>query len=185
MSRLTALYPVPSCSPLTKLLDTKPCLSLLYYSHLCSSSLDLQPQGSLLRVAFRPGNGYACCRLHHEFLARDLIYCHCVQTFNSLDQDPCVVAAYLQSTCSGGCQYYYLPRVYEPCRLVSFAAFTVPALPPGYEYSGPDVPDGTDLCECNTVVYSLLSACDACQGSDWFKYDSHWYPFSGSLGLCI
>ena len=68
----------PSCSPLTKLLDNKPCLSSRYYSHLCSSSLALQQQGSLLRVAFQRGNGYASCRLHYEFLAHDLIYWHCV-----------------------------------------------------------------------------------------------------------
>ncbi|KAI0249314.1 hypothetical protein BJV78DRAFT_1228690 [Lactifluus subvellereus] len=27
-----------------------------------------------------------------------------------------------------------------------------------------------DLCKCNTVVYSLLSACDACQQKPWIMY---------------
>src|SRR5712691_3274444 len=53
----------------------------------------------------------------------------------------------------------------------SLAAFTVPQLPPGYEYSGPSGNGDSDLCKCNTVTYSLLSACDACQGEQWISYD--------------
>ncbi|KAH9973121.1 hypothetical protein BGW80DRAFT_1252422 [Lactifluus volemus] len=71
-------------------------------------------------------------------------------TFNSLGQDPCLVSAYLESTCNGG-------------------AFSVPALQPGYSYTGPST-DGYNLCKCNTVVYSLLSACDACQGEAWISW---------------
>ena len=42
-------------------------------------------------------------------------------------------------------------------------------LPQGDLYSGPDA--GQDnLCQCNTVVYSLVSACGACQGSQWTQY---------------
>lgn len=52
-----------------------------------------------------------------------------------------------------------------------FAAFTVDALPPGYEYSGPGVLDGDDLCKCNTVTYSLLCACGACQEDLWIRYE--------------
>ncbi|KAI0265732.1 hypothetical protein BGY98DRAFT_958853, partial [Russula aff. rugulosa BPL654] len=26
---------------------------------------------------------------------------------------------------------------------------------------------GGDLCLCNTIAYSLLSACDGCKGSQW------------------
>ena len=28
------------------------------------------------------------------------------QTYNSLNQNPCTVSAYLQATCAGGCEYY-------------------------------------------------------------------------------
>jgi hypothetical protein len=39
-----------------------------------------------------------------------------------------------------------------------------------YSYVGPTGPnDANDLCKCNTVVYSLMSACDACQGANWFS----------------
>jgi len=31
-----------------------------------------------------------------------------VQAYNSLNQNPCEVAAYLQSTCNGGCQFFFL-----------------------------------------------------------------------------
>ena len=47
--------------------------------------------------------------------------------------------------------------------------FTVPPLLTGDSYTGPTGPgDAADLCKCNTVVYSLMSACDACQGGKWF-----------------
>jgi len=75
-------------------------------------------------------------------------------SFNSLDQDACTVAAYLMSTCNGG-------------------AFTINALQPGFSYLGPSGTDDADLCKCNTVVYNLLSACDACQGEPeitWSQY---------------
>ena len=54
----------------------------------------------------------------------------------------------------------------------SLAAFTVSALLPGYEYAGPSGKGKADdnLCECNTVTYSLLSACDACQSETWITY---------------
>jgi hypothetical protein len=51
-------------------------------------------------------------------------------------------------------------------------AFAIGPLPQGYEHAGPDAHENT-TCKCSTVVYSLLSACDACQGSGWFRYVSH------------
>jgi len=74
-------------------------------------------------------------------------------SFNSLGQNPCTVAAYLLSTCNGG-------------------SFTINALPNGGHYTGPTGADNNDLCECNTVTYSLLSACDGCQGEAWLTYSS-------------
>ncbi|KAH9973127.1 hypothetical protein BGW80DRAFT_1459437 [Lactifluus volemus] len=50
--------------------------------------------------------------------------------------------------------------------------FNLQALPQGYSYTGPTSDDNT-TCKCSTVVYSLLSACDACQGQwwpDWYQY---------------
>jgi len=48
--------------------------------------------------------------------------------------------------------------------------FTIPDLLPGDSYIGPTGPsDAGDLCKCNTVVYSLMSACDACQDALWFS----------------
>jgi hypothetical protein len=40
----------------------------------------------------------------------------CVQTFNSLGQNACTVAAFMMSTCSGGC---------EPCYCLTFAGFVI------------------------------------------------------------
>jgi len=77
-------------------------------------------------------------------------------SFNSAGQNPCAVAAYLESTCWQG-------------------SFTVPPLPSGYEYTGPNgtTADDNDLCKCNTVTYSLISACGACQGEPWVTW-SEW-----------
>ncbi|KAH9952298.1 hypothetical protein BGW80DRAFT_1260935 [Lactifluus volemus] len=79
-------------------------------------------------------------------------------SFNSLGQNPCIVAAYLQGACDNG-------------------VYTIPKLNPGDSYTGPSGPaDASDLCKCNTVVYSLMSACDACQGARWFP----WATFSAN-----
>ncbi|KAF8477802.1 hypothetical protein DFH94DRAFT_846164 [Russula ochroleuca] len=75
-------------------------------------------------------------------------------TINSLNQSPCMVAAYMMSTCNGG-------------------SFVIsPLLDSNQSYAGPsaDGHDGSDLCKCNTIAYSLLSACDACQGSGWISF---------------
>ncbi|KAH9992128.1 hypothetical protein BJV77DRAFT_453678 [Russula vinacea] len=75
-------------------------------------------------------------------------------TFNSIDQNACTVAAYLMSTCNGG-------------------SFTVNPLLPGYSYTGPSGVDDSNLCKCNTVSYSLISACDACQGAAWITWSEY------------
>ncbi|KAI0263342.1 hypothetical protein BC834DRAFT_308983 [Gloeopeniophorella convolvens] len=74
---------------------------------------------------------------------------------NSLQQNPCEVVAYLEATCNGG-------------------LFSIPALSPGLSYTGPSGPDNGDICKCNSVAYNLISACDACQGSNWTSY-SLWH----------
>ncbi|KAI0259719.1 hypothetical protein BC834DRAFT_603554 [Gloeopeniophorella convolvens] len=75
-------------------------------------------------------------------------------SFNTLQQNPCVVGAYLEATCTG--------------------SFSIPQLPSTtVAYLGPKGPEDASLCQCNTVVYSLLSACDACQGASWIPW-SEW-----------
>lgn len=49
-------------------------------------------------------------------------------------------------------------------------SFAIKELAPGYHYTGPSGYDDTDLCKCNTVTYSLLSACVACQGEEWISW---------------
>ncbi|KAI0270214.1 hypothetical protein BGY98DRAFT_268207 [Russula aff. rugulosa BPL654] len=75
-------------------------------------------------------------------------------SFNSLGQNACIVAAYMLSTCHKG-------------------SFTLQPLPPGDYYTGPSAAQGTDLCLCNTIAYSLLSACDGCQGSEWISWSDY------------
>ncbi|KAI0293058.1 hypothetical protein BC826DRAFT_397276 [Russula brevipes] len=49
--------------------------------------------------------------------------------------------------------------------------FTIPRLDPGNRYTGPSE---SDMCRCNSVFYSLISACAGCQKSPWIPYNE-WY----------
>ncbi|KAF8497760.1 hypothetical protein F5888DRAFT_1694652 [Russula emetica] len=77
-----------------------------------------------------------------------------VQSFNSLGQSACTIAAFMMSTCNAG-------------------SFTVDPLQPGYSYTGPGGTDDSNLCTCSTVVYSLISACAGSQGEDWISWSEY------------
>ncbi|KAG1756665.1 uncharacterized protein EDB91DRAFT_1261638 [Suillus paluster] len=78
----------------------------------------------------------------------------CVSGFdwmnNTLQQNPCTVAAYLESVCWGG-------------------DFSIYPLPAGTHYAAPEVTEA-NACECSTVVYSLISACGDCQNRTFLRY---------------
>ncbi|KAI6045415.1 hypothetical protein EDC04DRAFT_56977 [Pisolithus marmoratus] len=78
---------------------------------------------------------------------------------NSLDQNPCTVASYLEFQCDRG-------------------GFTVAALSPNAYYIGPNVNE-SNPCQCNAVVYSLVCACAACQGAKYVSWSS-WTTNCGS-----
>ncbi|EAU88754.2 hypothetical protein CC1G_01127 [Coprinopsis cinerea okayama7 len=63
--------------------------------------------------------------------------------FNDRNQSPCLVSSYLQSGCG--------------------TIVSVDLIPEGTHYSGPNA-TRANVCNCNTVVYSLTAACGACQG---------------------
>ncbi|KAI6005670.1 hypothetical protein EDD15DRAFT_661020 [Pisolithus albus] len=71
---------------------------------------------------------------------------------NSKNQNPCLIAAYVQGACSGG-------------------QFTVDPLAVNTHYVGPYV-DEANACECNTVTYSLVSACAICQNRTYIAWSS-------------
>jgi len=75
-------------------------------------------------------------------------------TYNSLNQTPCSTAAYLAAECTNG-------------------RFTIPRLAQGNSYMGP-VGNSADICKCNSVYYSVISACAGCQKCTWIPYDQ-WY----------
>lgn len=75
---------------------------------------------------------------------------------NSRQQNPCLVAAYLQGACNGG-------------------DFTVDALQPSTHYTGPTQAQANS-CQCSSVTYSLISACAICQNRtyiDWSSWDTN------------
>lgn len=65
-------------------------------------------------------------------------------SFNSIGQSPCLIAAFMANPCSTNDDY------------------DVPAIGPGFHYNPSQVPS---ICECSSVVYSLYSACAACQNA--------------------
>jgi len=80
-------------------------------------------------------------------------------SFNTLGQNPCTVAAYMLSTCSGG-------------------STTLVPLLTGELY----VPyQDTNFCWCSAIAYSLLSACDGCQGSIWNSWLEYTYNCTNTL----
>ncbi|KAN0134212.1 hypothetical protein V8E53_007984 [Lactarius tabidus] len=117
------------------------------------------PPTPTTRRKMRKSQLVAALPLFASLASAQLVYPNCSTgldwSYNSLNQNPCNVAAYLEATCSGG-------------------LYSIAALPQGSLYRGPNA--GHDnLCVCNTVVYSLLSACGACQGAtSWIQY-SQWH----------
>ncbi|KAH9019596.1 hypothetical protein EDB83DRAFT_121516 [Lactarius deliciosus] len=92
----------------------------------------------------------ACLPIFAGLASAQLVYPNCTAgwewSYNSMGQNPCNVAAYLEATCGTGRSLYRGPNAGQ-----------------------------SNLCECNTVVYSLVSACGACQGSsEWIQW-SQWY----------
>ncbi|KAF7304963.1 hypothetical protein MKEN_01211000 [Mycena kentingensis (nom. inval.)] len=78
-------------------------------------------------------------------------------SFNSLNQSPCEVAAFLGSTCNDG--MFFVPA------LINSTAF----------YTAPSVAQANP-CACSSVFYSALSACAGCQGGQfllWNKWNEH------------
>src|SRR5258708_7894576 len=55
----------------------------------------------------------------------------------------------------------------------SLFVFTINTLKMGHSYGGASNADGSNMCKVNTNAYLLVSACAACQGADWIRYDSH------------
>ncbi|KAF8872195.1 hypothetical protein BD779DRAFT_351145 [Infundibulicybe gibba] len=73
--------------------------------------------------------------------------------FNSLGQSPCMIAGSLAGVCNGG-------------------NISIPALEPAEFYPGPSKEDAT-TCQCNSVFYSILSACAACQSGDILSWSTY------------
>ncbi|KZV73404.1 hypothetical protein PENSPDRAFT_682885 [Peniophora sp. CONT] len=75
---------------------------------------------------------------------------------NSLGQDACLQAAYVVAACNNG--------------VANITALIDPE--GGSVYTGPSGIDNGDICKCNTVGYSIISACAGCQGGSWLPYSA-------------
>ncbi|KAI0032210.1 hypothetical protein K488DRAFT_86078 [Vararia minispora EC-137] len=78
-------------------------------------------------------------------------------TTNSLGQNVCQMAGIALTPCSAS---------------NGITQVSIPVLNVSSTYTGPSAAnnDTTDLCKCNSVFYSLISACGGCQGGSWVPY---------------
>ena len=88
------------------------------------------------------------------------------QMDNTKSQNPCLVVAYPASACTSGGKHFSLlhrPQWHNQF-LAPWVIQSLPAASPGVQwfYTGPTL-DGATGCMCNTVTYSLFSACGVCQ----------------------
>ncbi|EIW75913.1 hypothetical protein CONPUDRAFT_169153 [Coniophora puteana RWD-64-598 SS2] len=74
--------------------------------------------------------------------------------FNSKGQSPCLIGAFVMSTCSNG-----------TWSVVSVNTSATDEYPGPTDPSQPYIP-----CACNTVAYSLFSACGYCQGASYISW---------------
>ncbi|KAG8839431.1 hypothetical protein FRC18_010911 [Serendipita sp. 400] len=84
---------------------------------------------------------------------------------NSLQQSPCLVAAYLGHQCTPS------------------NSFNVPPLVSDQQYLPPSQQQAND-CQCSSVYYSLLSGCAACQGSSLSSFTT-WTKACASNAITI
>jgi hypothetical protein len=63
------------------------------------------------------------------------------------------VAAFLANPCSFNGGKFFLDLLLFILNFCIFLDFDVPAIGPGVHYAPPDL---TNICVCNTVIYSLL-----------------------------
>lgn len=87
-----------------------------------------------------------------------------LQSFNSIQQSPCEVAADLAGICTHGeLRHDSFTRLLSRPMVHTNLGFNIPPLvSPNAFYLGPTAGASTD-CVCSTVYYSLLSACALCQ----------------------
>ncbi|KAJ3812314.1 hypothetical protein F5876DRAFT_74964 [Lentinula aff. lateritia] len=71
-------------------------------------------------------------------------------SFNSLDQNPCVVASFLGQACN--------------------TQYSIPPINTTENYGGPSTGQQDNPCQCSSVMYILLSACGACQGGTFIAF---------------
>ena len=135
------------------------------HSRRCYSSLALRLQRFLPQTApsRQHGAGYEATISH----VGPIFEIHgLLQSYNSLNQNPCTVLAYMVATCNNGCECPVLCVGELPLYDLSCPAFTIDPLGlTGTSYSLYSNED--DMCKCNTIAYSLISACSACQGGIW------------------
>ena len=91
------------------------------------------------------------------------------QTYNSLNQSPCQTAAYLAAQCNNG-RTFILIYVARENLIDTSPEYTIQQIPQGSHYTGPSGSDDGDICRCNSVYYSLISACVGCQKGVWIPY---------------
>ncbi|KIO32741.1 hypothetical protein M407DRAFT_18208 [Tulasnella calospora MUT 4182] len=88
---------------------------------------------------------------------------------NTKGQSPCLVSAYLQAPCSSEGANFAVPALENQSLYPGQFGGFFKVFRAGFDggvYPGPS-PTEVNYCTCSSVVYSLSSACAACQGELW------------------
>ena len=104
-----------------------------------------------------------------------VVFCDKRQSINALGQNPCLVAAFLESAC--GTRTFSLHFLSGESTMAFYLATNIPAIPdvPGDHYLGPNATEA-DPCRCSSVTYSMISACAGCQNrtyTDWLTWNEN------------
>ena len=105
------------------------------------------------------------------------------QMFNSLNESPCDMAASLLQPCYSGSKYVHFFLV---CDSMFHALVGIDVMPlvTGSYYSGPYYGYDT-VCMCNSVYYSVLSACGYCQGHGYLRWIHYTPEFSCNIPALV
>ncbi|KAG8744914.1 hypothetical protein FRC10_009284 [Ceratobasidium sp. 414] len=105
----------------------------------------------------------ALAALQVKAMPRTNVTCIAQQwSFNSLQQSPCLVSAYLSAQCTSDDDW-----------LVPEIGTEGPYSPPSGQYA--------NLCRCNSVQWNLLSACSLCQGGP----SGSWMDWMGNCSASV
>ena len=115
------------------------------------------------------GTNVTCLQEYNWVSGAQVNQCDCqshrsiTQMDNSIGQNPCLIASWAIVPCPPSGTHISMFD-YLSLSLIGSSVWAIRVLNPNMPYDGPGPGSPAAPCYCNTVFYSLLSACATCQG---------------------